>query len=132
VHWPEGLKGLENTINHATGHVMDILPTCMELAGANYPLTINGLQTSPPEGKSLMSLLTGKLENRHDTLFWEHEGGKAARIGDWKISALKNKPWELYNMAEDRTETNNLAINYPEKVKQMSVLWDDWYDRVNN
>jgi arylsulfatase A-like enzyme len=131
IHWPNGLKGLENSTNNKAGHVMDILPTCLELAGADYPITVNGFKTSPPEGKNLMPVIHRKIRTQHDTLFWEHEGGRAARIGDWKISALKNKSWELFNLAEDRTETNNLAKEYPDKVEQISVLWEDWYKRVN-
>jgi arylsulfatase A-like enzyme len=65
----------------------------------------------------------------NDTLFWEHEGGRAARLGDWKIAALKNKDWELFNLADDRTETNNLAGRYPEKVTQLNTLWEIWAKR---
>lgn len=131
VHWPAGLKGKENTINRGVGHVMDILPTCLELAGAEYPSMINGLETTPPEGKSLLPVIQNVIETQHDTLFWEHVGGKAARVGDWKIAALKDQPWELFNLEEDRTEANNLADQYPEKVAEMVALWEDWFKRVN-
>lgn len=122
VHWPDGLKGLENTLNHGVDHVMDISPTCLELAGAEYPTTVNGFQTTPQEGKSLLSVLYQKISTQHDTLFWKHEGGKAARVGDWKIAALKNEPWELFNLVEDRAETNNLAFKHPDKVEAFAVL----------
>ncbi len=131
LHWPEGLKGLENTMNHGVGHVMDILPTCLELAGANYPTTVNGPKTIPPEGKSLLPVIHQKIATQHDALFWEHEGGRAVRAGDWKISALKEEEWELFNLAEDRTESNNLASKHPEKVAEMAAIWQEWYKRMN-
>jgi arylsulfatase len=95
----------------------------MELAGATYPAEVNGLKTSPIEGKSIFPMLNGEIEATHDTIFWEHERGKALRIGDWKISALGRSEWELFNIAEDRTETNNLATEMPEKVKEMEAAW---------
>lgn len=132
VHWPRGLKGKENTINHGVGHVIDILPTCLDLAGASYPSKINGFETRPVEGKSLLPLLRKETTAIHDTLFWEHEGGRAFRAGDWKIAALKDQPWELFNLAKDRTEVNNLASRKPGKVKKMEEAWQKWYNRINN
>ena len=131
VHWPAGLKGKENTINHGVGHVIDILPTCLELAGAEYPLQINGFETTPPIGKSLMPVIRKELTATNDTLFWEHEGGKAFRNGDWKIAALNNRKWELFNLASDRTETTNLAEKYPERLNDMIRHWQTFYDRLN-
>ncbi|WP_321375948.1 arylsulfatase [uncultured Draconibacterium sp.] len=130
VHWPDGLKGKENTINQGVGHVIDILPTCLELAEANYPLIVNGLETTPLEGNSIIPLLNEEITSTHGTLFWEHEGGKALRIGDWKISALSNGDWELFDMAVDRTETKNLASEMPEKVDEMVAVWKQEYKRI--
>jgi arylsulfatase len=130
VHWPAGLKGKENTINQGVGHVIDILPTCLELACANYLTQVNGLKTTPVEGNSILPLINNEISTTHDTLFWEHEGGRALRIGDWKIAALKKGNWELFNLAEDRTETNNLAEKLPEKVKEMETVWQENYKRI--
>jgi arylsulfatase len=131
VVWPDGLKGKENTINQGVGHVIDFLPTCLELAGARYPDRINGFETQPVEGKSLIPLLKNQTTAIHDTLFWEHEGGRALRAGDWKIAALKGEAWELFNLAEDRSEVSNLAARYPEKVQEMESAWERWNKRVN-
>lgn len=131
IHWPKKLKGKENTLNQGMGHVMDILPTCIEIAQTNYPAQINGLATQKLTGKSLLPLLFHGAVSTNDTLFWEHEGGRAARLHNWKIAALKNREWELFNLAEDRTETRNLASKYPEKVKQLNDLWEIWTKRVN-
>ncbi len=130
IHWPAGLNRKENAINNGVGHVIDFLPTCLELANADYPSQVNGLETTPIEGKSLLPLLNNEISTTHDTLFWEHEGGRALRIDDWKIAALKNRKWELFNLAEDRTETNNLADKMPEKVKEMEAVWNTEYKRV--
>ncbi|QGY47555.1 sulfatase-like hydrolase/transferase [Maribellus comscasis] len=130
VHWPAGLNNKKNEINRGVGHVIDILPTCLELAETDYPELVNGLDTSPVEGKSIMPLLRGEVSATHDTLFWEHEGGKALRIGDWKIATLRDYNWELFNLAENRTETENLASQYPEKVKEMEAVWKRYYKRI--
>lgn len=131
VHWPEGLKGKENTINHGTGHVIDILPTCLELTQTEYPSEINDLATSPVEGKSLLPLIRKEVTITHDTLFWEHFGLKALRTGDWKMVKRGKNPAELYNLAENRTETNNLAQAYPEKVKIMEKAWQILNEKYN-
>ena len=126
VHWPKVLKGKENTINKGVTHVIDILPTCLAITGAKYPENFNGEKTVPVSGKNLLPLLLNKTESIHDTLFWEHEQGRAIRIGDWKMSAIPGKEWELYNLAEDHTETNDLSDKFPDKVEQMNKAWEDW------
>jgi arylsulfatase A-like enzyme len=72
----------------------------------------------------------GKTTSIHDTLYWEHEGGKAIRVGVWKMSALKKSEWELYNLAEDRSESVNLANKFIEKVKQLDAAWNRWADQM--
>ncbi len=130
VHWPKGLKGKENTINRGVAHVMDILPTCMELSGSSYPDQVNGQKALPPAGKSMLPLVLGKTNAIHDTLYWEHEGGRAIRVGDWKMSALPKGKWELFNLAKDHTETNNLSEKFPEKVRQMDAAWQLWAGKL--
>lgn len=78
-----------------------------------------------------MPLLREEINATHDTLFWEHEGGKAFRTGDWKISSLRDGKWELFNLAEDQSETNNLAEEFPEKVREMEKKWKSYYERLN-
>lgn len=130
VHWPKGLSGKENTINTGLAHVIDVLPTCLELAGAEYPDSINGMKTILPVGKSLLPLLYGEKESIHDTLYWEHEGGRAIRVGDWKMTSLKGNPWELFRINEDRTEMNNLAAEFPEKVAELNEAWVLWAEKA--
>jgi arylsulfatase len=131
VSWPAKLSKFGNTINKGVGHVIDLMPTCLNIAGAEYPGMINGLKTNKLDGRNLMPLILGETTSIHDTLFWEHEGGRAARLGNWKIASLGGKEWELFNLEEDRTETNNLASKYPGRVKEMDELWKNWMKRVN-
>jgi len=126
VHWPAGLKGEPGSITQEVGHVMDIMPTCLELAGARYPAQYEGHVLTPLDGRSLAALLAGGNRRGHDHLFFEHEGGRAVRIGDWKLVALPNEPWRLYNLADDRTETNDLAASFPERVESVSRHWEQW------
>jgi arylsulfatase len=125
VHWTNGLEGKENTINRGLAHVIDVLPTCLELAGASYPDSINGQKTIAPAGKSFLPLLWDG-HSIHDTLYWEHEGGRAIRIGDWKMSSLPGEPWELFHIPEDHTEMNNLSAENPLKVEEMNQAWERW------
>jgi len=130
VHWPGGLKVKSGSITEDVGHVMDIMPTCLELAGAQYPEEYKGHKLTPPDGKSLFPIFDGQTPKRYDELFFEHLGGRAIRIGDWKLVALKDEPWRLYNLADDRTEMNDLTATYPQRVQLMSREWDQWANKV--
>ncbi|MFW6267837.1 MAG: arylsulfatase [Marinilabiliaceae bacterium] len=131
VHWPAGLEGQENTINRGAVHINDVLPTCLELADASYPELIHGEETMEPAGKSFLPLLYEDTGSIHDTLYWEHQGGRAIRIDDWKLTALPDEPWELYDLSVDMTETTDLSEDYPEKVKEMNQAWEVWAEDLN-
>jgi len=111
------------------GHLIDLLPTCADVAGATYPKKRNAVSVTPCEGVSLVSAFLGKKLDRN-TLYWEHEGHRAIRQGDWKLVARNEQPWELYNLAEDRCELDDLAEEMPEKVAALNKLWNDWADRA--
>lgn len=130
VHWPGGLKASPGSITQEVGHVMDIMPTCLDLAGAHYPAQYAGHTLTPLDGRSLSPLLTSGKREGHENLFFEHEGGRAVRAGDWKLVAVPNETWRLYNLADDRTETNDLAARYPERVESMSHQWEQWAAEV--
>jgi arylsulfatase A-like enzyme len=121
VHWPEGIKS-PGEKRDMPGHVIDLVPTVLELAGLDAAAE---KQDAPPlAGKSLLSVFTGDGAALHSSLWWEHEGNRAYREGDWKIVAAgKNNPWELYDLSQDRTELKDLAKAEPERVSRMAAAW---------
>ena len=125
VRWPAAITS--RAITHQVGHVIDFMPTLIELAGAQYPRTYRGEETLPPEGKSLVPLFHGKQRQPHDKLCWFLDHNRGIRSGKWKLvwgrTAVR---WELFDMETDRTETTDLAGQYPDRVKQMSNAWKKW------
>ncbi len=119
------------TISHETGHIIDIMPTLCDLAGASYPETNQGEAVQPLEGTSLNTCLIhgGGIPRNAPGLFWEHQGHKAIRQGSWKLVASNRKQWELYNLAPDRAELNNLAAKEPQRVQRMTEEWQRWASR---
>lgn len=134
IHWPAGIdKTKEGTINRQPCHFLDIMPTCIELAQATYPTTYNGHTIKPlcNEGRSILPLLQGEgVWEGERVLFWEHEEGRAVRKGDWRLTALKGAGWQLFNLKNDLSETNNVAAEYPEKVRELKTLWNNWAKSV--
>lgn len=124
VHWPAGIV-LPGRVSTRSGQVKDIMATCVEVAGVNYPEEFNSHKIHKLEGESLLQSIKNEGEKRDSDLFWEHEANRAVRSGDWKLVLKASSvfpfdgKWELYNMADDRTETNDLADDYPEKVKEL-------------
>lgn len=126
AYWPKGIKA-KNSISRFPGHFIDIMPTLVELTGAHYPTEFNNQEIVPMQGVSLLPVLQGKALERSKPLFWEWSKGKAVRDGDWKIVAWGDEsPWELYDMEDDPTETNNLAQMHPEIVDRLNKLYDEW------
>lgn len=132
AHWPKGIKQKSGSINPEPGHVMDIMATCIDLAKAKYPKEYNGRQIIPLEGKSLAPVFKKGTRKGHDYIGFEHFNEKAFVSKDgWKIvqKAGKNQKWELYNLNDDRTELNNLAASYPDKVAEMEKKYNEWTER---
>lgn len=130
VHWPAGIKAKHGSISDQVGHVVDVMPTCVELAGATYPTEYAGNKITPTEGQSFLPALMGSPEINPRELGFEHIGGKAFRQGDWKISAKSKGDWQLFKITEDVSETTNLAAQHPEKMQELQGLWNNWADRV--
>lgn len=131
ISWPKGL-GHENEVSTFPAHLIDILPTLAELAGAKYPSEFKGNSILPAEGQSLLPAIRGEKSQREETIFWEWSVGKAVRKGDWKlVSHGKNAPWELYNLKRDPTETNNIITLQPEIAKEMEIEFQNWKTRVS-
>lgn len=129
VRWPG--KVAAGSLTHQVGHIIDFMPTLLELAGSDYPREFNGNTILPLEGKSLLPIFHGKQRDGHDSLSWELYGNRAIRQGDWKLVwGASEKRWELYHLKSDRSETNNLAAQFPERVIQMARDWEAWQERV--
>jgi arylsulfatase len=144
AHWPRGLN--VNHVGNRTGkftriakggplcheplHLIDIMATCVEVAGATYPKLHRENEILPMEGVSITPALRGGWVLRKEPLFWEHEGNRAIRVGDWKLVSKHPGDWELYDLAADRTEMHDLARQQPERVREMSAQWDAWALRV--
>ncbi len=142
VHWPEKIsKGGE--LRNEPAHLIDIMATCVDVSGANYPSNYNGKSILPMEGKSLVSIFENESLDR-EALYWEHEGNRAVRMDQWKLisKASKNsfiwdqtdelslQNWELFDMEEDRTEMHDVASQHPDLVSQMSDMWMVWARRT--
>jgi len=129
AHWPEGIKR-KGELDHQPGHLIDIMATCVDLGKVNYPKERDGEKIKPLEGKSLNTAFKGNKIQR-DALYWEHEGNRAIRKGNWKLVSKENRPWELYDMATDRTELRDLSKNKIEIVKELSKAYQEYADRAN-
>jgi len=120
VHWPDRVK-TPGQLRQQPGHMVDILATCVDVAGAKYPAEFHGKPIEPMEGKSLLPAMEDKLIER-DAIYWEHEGNATIREGDWKLVRLgRNGPWELYNLKTDRTELHDLASVQLERAAQLAA-----------
>ena len=123
VHWPLGITE-RGALRTTPGHVIDLVPTILELAGGNWPPKNSPLEMPKPPGHSLVRTFTRDTDLQRESIWWQHEGNRALREGDWKIVAAGAKSaWELYNLAEDRCETANLASQYPDRVQAMAARW---------
>ncbi len=131
AHWPEGItKERRGQLVRDPGHLIDVMATCADVAGAKYPESYKGVNIQPMEGVSLAPAFAGKPVARKEPLFWEHEGNKAARFDDWKLVAKHEGEWELYDLDADRTERRDLAKKRPSKVKVLAAKWDEWAKRA--
>lgn len=127
AYWPARITA-RNELRRQPGHLIDIMATCVDVAGAEYPSEYKGNKITPMEGKSLAPAFDNKPIQR-EAIYWEHEGNRAVRQGKWKIVSRYPDRWELYDMEADRTELTNLADKYPEKVEQLKALYELWAAR---
>lgn len=129
AHWPKGITA-KNELRHEPGHLIDIMATCVELAGADYPKQFADHDILPMEGRSLVGGFIGDRKEERSLMF-EHFGKAAIRKGSWKlVREGQNQPWELYQIDRDRTELNDLSMDHPEKVKELQELWESEAKRI--
>jgi len=144
VQWPSRINAKDG-IRHQLSHLIDIMATCVDVAGATYPLEYKGNVIMPMEGKSLLPVFLNNEKINRDAIFFEHEGNRAVRQQKWKlVSKAQDQPqyyikidslpidqWELFDMEKDRTETTDLAWQNPEIVRELSNKWYQWAKRTN-
>jgi arylsulfatase A-like enzyme len=130
AHWPAGIAA-KGEFRRQQGHVIDVMATVVEVAGATYPKEFDGHAILPMEGRSLVPAFADKPIER-EAIYWEHEGNAAVRVGDLKLVRQgRNGAWELYDMKVDRTELHDLAKSLPEKAKELAALWQAWAERAH-
>jgi arylsulfatase A-like enzyme len=131
ANWPAGIPvALRGGRVTEVGHIVDIMATCLDLAGARLPDRWRDAVPSRLEGMSLAPTFSGGTLSRAEPLFWEHEGHRAVRDGKWKLVASYKEPWELYDIGADRTELNDLASSKPDEVARLATQYDMWAQRV--
>jgi arylsulfatase len=129
AHWPAGISA-RGQLRHTPGHLIDIAPTVLELAGVRKPEQWNGEPVPQAPGRSLVAAFAKDETIPRESLWWLHEGHRAVRVGDWKLVAAKGDPWELYDLKTDRAEQLDLAAKMPEKVKELERAWQEQADRI--
>lgn len=128
MSWPDKIKA-RGSINASVAHLIDIMPTLLELSGAPYPQTYKGKEILPLQGMSLLPTLDGQTLKREQPLFWKYNRGGAIRVGDMK-AVFYDDVWELYNMKTTRNESYNLAKEKPQELERLREQWQSWYDSV--
>lgn len=128
AHWPGRIAAPVPL--HAACHVVDILPTILEVAGAQPISELGGHGMQPLQGESLLGLLRGKEWEREQPIFLEHEGNSAIRLGQFKLVRLHGHDWELYDVEADRTELHDLIRGEPGRAKTLVAQYQDWADKT--
>jgi len=125
VHWPVGLKTRPGALVHSPAHLVDVLPTLAELSVAQVPATWPGRELTPLAGISLAPIFAGREIKTRPPIHLLFDSDRGLRDGDWKLVSFQSQPWELYNIAEDRTELHNVAAHHPRIVARMVEQWHD-------
>jgi arylsulfatase len=123
VHWPAGIAA-RGELRHTPAHLIDVVPTLLDLTGVPSPDSWDGESRPPPAGRSLVPAFASDVAIPREFLYFKHIGNRALRVGDWKIVALKGCPWELYDLARDRAESRDLAAARADKVAELSAIWE--------
>lgn len=133
AHWPKVIAE-GGALSHQVGHVVDVMSTCIDVAGAEYPESFANRDIKPSPGRSLMPALREPSLTKDRTVYWEHETHAAVRSGNWKLVSLNGtdaNAWELYDLSDVRTETSNVVKQYPDRVRQLADEWTAWARQAN-
>jgi arylsulfatase len=134
VRWPAGIAQ-GGAVRSTPAHVVDLAPTILQLAGGAMPKRVGEVDVPQAPGVSLVPTLAADVAMERASIWWQHEGNRALRLGDWKlVAAGSDHPWELYDLSKDRSETRDLAASQPERVASMACEWqriaDEQYARA--
>ncbi len=130
LHWPAGLKARPGTLVHSPAHLVDVMPTLAELSGAKLPATWPGRELTPLAGVSLAPVLAGGEMKTRPPIHLLFGSDRGLRDGDWKLVSFQSQPWELYNLAADRTELHDVAAQNPAVVTRMVKQWHAMAENV--
>ena len=122
VNWPAGIT-TKGELRNTPAHVIDFVPTVLDLLDIEKPKTWQGEPIPEAPGKSLVPAFAKDETIVRESLWWLHEGNKAIRVGDWKLVAAEGDAWALYDLKTDRAEQHDLVAKMPEKVKELDGLW---------
>ncbi|MFN9717592.1 MAG: arylsulfatase [Planctomycetota bacterium] len=122
AHWPKGIAS-RGEYRSSPGHVIDLVPTILELAGLSREMVVGDEGPESPGVSLVRQFSQADSSESNRNLWWLHEGNRALRRGDWKIVAAKDQPWELYNLATDRGEQNNLASSSADRLLELRNEW---------
>jgi arylsulfatase len=126
--WPSGGLAAGSVCRQPFG-LVDVLPAVLEATGARYPTDVPGRDPLPLEGRSMLPAWRGHPMDERP-LFFEHTGNAAVRTTDWKLVRAYPGPWELYDMARDRSELRDVAPEHPGVVADLAADWQQWARRV--
>ena len=133
VHWPKGVQNPDRWVRDPA-HVMDLMPTLVEISGATYPSERNRVPITPIEGVSLAATFRSTDPLPERAICIQHQGAYAIRKGQWKLVMGKRFPqpaeWELYDIKADPIEMNDLAAKHPDLVASLSSEWFAWAKRT--
>ncbi|MBL9117919.1 MAG: arylsulfatase [Verrucomicrobiaceae bacterium] len=130
LHWPAGLKQKPGTVINTPAHLVDVLPTFAELAGAKPQSTYPEREPTPLAGVSLAPIVAGGELKERPPIHLLFSSDRGLRDGDWKLVSFQGAPWELYHMPTDRTEVHNVASQHPEIVERMVKQWTEMSEHV--
>ncbi len=130
ARWPAAIAAPGSINTTEVGHVIDLLPTALDLACTGYPSGYEGREIVPCDGLSLLPVLRGARRQGHEALYWEHMGNRAVRRGKLKLVAKKGGPWELYNLGGDRVELNNLIAGNGDEASELERMYAAWAEDV--
>lgn len=125
VHWPAGINSEGRKIRDIV-HIMDIMPTCLEVAGVTYPSEFENRRLLPLSGNSISPIFKDESMVDDRLLFWEHMGNKAVRSKDVKLVKQRSSPWELYDLENDPTELHDLSSKKQDLTDSLEILWNEW------